>query len=76
MAAPIVAVARSVISVTFSSGWMRKQVVTAERAPGANSAGKSSESRKAAVSIMRVVENLLGCGPEAALLTPANSDAY
>src|SRR5579862_8252450 len=33
------AVAWSVMTVTFSPGAMRRQVVTAERAPGANSAG-------------------------------------
>ena len=52
MEAAMASVARSAISVTFSSGWMRRQVMTAERAPGANSAGKSSESRWAAVSSM------------------------
>ena len=53
IAAPIASVARSVISVTFSSGWMRRHVVTAERAPGANSAGKCNDSKWAAASIMR-----------------------
>ncbi len=32
-------VTRSVMSVTFSSGWIRRQVKTAERAPGMNSEG-------------------------------------
>ena len=39
MAAAMGSVARSMMSVTFSVGSIRKQVVTAERAPGANSAG-------------------------------------
>src|SRR5215469_13222511 len=60
IAAPIVSVAKSVISVTFSSGLIRKQVVTAERAPGVKSAGKSIESRCVAVSIMRLVRSLPG----------------
>jgi len=38
-------VTRSVMRVTFSSGWMRRQVKTAERAPGVNSAGKGCASR-------------------------------
>jgi len=36
--AAISTVARSVISVTFSSGWTRRHVRIAARAPGANSA--------------------------------------
>ena len=39
MEAAMGSVTRSVMRVTFSSGWMRRQVVTAERAPGMNSAG-------------------------------------
>ena len=62
-------VTRSVISVTFSSGWMRRQVWTAERAPGAKSAGKSRESRWAAVSSIDAGET-----PEKKL--QQNSDAY
>ena len=38
-AAAMGSVTRSVMSVTFSSGAMRRQVVTAERAPGTKSAG-------------------------------------
>jgi hypothetical protein len=37
--AAIGSVTRSVMRVTFSSGWMRRQVKTAERAPGMNSEG-------------------------------------
>ena len=39
MEAAIGSVTRSVMRVTFSSGWMRRQVKTAERAPGMNSEG-------------------------------------
>jgi hypothetical protein len=39
MAAAMGSVTRSVMSVTLSSAWMRRQVKTAERAPGMNSGG-------------------------------------
>jgi hypothetical protein len=39
MEAAIGSVTRSVMRVTFSSGWMCRQVKTAERAPGMNSEG-------------------------------------
>ena len=39
MEAAIGSVTRSVMRVTFSSGWMRRHVKTAEWAPGVNSAG-------------------------------------
>jgi hypothetical protein len=39
MEAAIGSVTRSVMSVTFSSGWMRRQAKTAERAPGMKSVG-------------------------------------
>lgn len=53
-------VMRSVMSVTFSSGWMRKHVKTAERAPGMNSAGKGCDSRCDAVAV-RLAMGLLRC---------------
>ena len=44
-------VTRSAIRVTFSSGWIRRQVKTAERAPGVNSAGKGCAMRCDAVGV-------------------------
>ena len=57
MEAAIGSVMRSVMSVTFSSGWIRRQVKTAERAPGVNDAGKGCDSRCDAVAM-----GLLRCG--------------
>jgi hypothetical protein len=39
MEAAMGSVMRSVMRVTFSSGWMRRQMKTAERAPGMKSDG-------------------------------------
>ena len=41
----------SVISVTFSLGWIRRQVVTALRAPGVNSAGNGVVRRSGATGV-------------------------
>jgi hypothetical protein len=46
-------VCQSVISVTFSEGWMRRQVVTAESAPWMKSAGYGRESSCVAAAVMR-----------------------
>ncbi|XWK67192.1 hypothetical protein RBB80_27490 [Tunturiibacter gelidiferens] len=41
----------SVMSVTFSLGWMRRQVVTALRAPAVNSGGNAVVRRSGAVGV-------------------------